>query len=200
MSAAAAEDRKWTVAEYLAMEAGSRDKHEFFEGEIFAMASASPEHNLIVTDLLYALTGALRGKCRVYASDLRLFLSANGMYTYDDASVVCGDPEFTGDNPPSLRNPERRSSRCSPIAPRATIAATSSPVTAPSRRFAITCLLPRTRSWWSTMPGSRTASGSWRSCALARRCGSLVGRSRWMTCIPQRERRVSPPAQVRVGR
>lgn len=88
------------------MEAGSRDKHEFFEGEIFAMAGASPEHNLIVTDLLYALTGALRGKCRVYASDLRLFLSANGMYTYGDASVVCGDPEFTFDNPPSLRNPE----------------------------------------------------------------------------------------------
>lgn len=88
------------------MEAESPEKHEFFEGEIFAMTGASPEHNLIVADLLHALTGALRGKCRVYASDMRFFLSAAGMYTYGDASVVCGSPEFTDDKPPSLRNPE----------------------------------------------------------------------------------------------
>jgi len=48
MSALAAEKKRWTVEEYLAMESGSLDKHEFFNGEIFPMAGARPEHNLIV--------------------------------------------------------------------------------------------------------------------------------------------------------
>ena len=106
MSAAPAEKKRWTVEEYLAMESRSPDKHELFEGEIFLMAGASPEHNLIVSDLGYALLGALRGKCRVYASDLRLFIPAEGLYTYADTTVLCGDPDLTSDNPPALRNPD----------------------------------------------------------------------------------------------
>ncbi len=106
MSAATAQKRKWTAEEYLEMEGQSLDKHEFFDGEIFAMAGASPEHNLIMTDLLIALGLALRGKCRVYASDQRLFIPATGLYTYADASVLCGKADLTDDKPRSLRNPD----------------------------------------------------------------------------------------------
>lgn len=95
-----------TVEEYLALESGSLDKHEYFNGEIFAMAGASPEHNLIVSDLGYALLGALRGKCRVYAADMRLFIPATSLYTYADMTVLCGAPDLTSDNPPALRNPD----------------------------------------------------------------------------------------------
>ena len=106
MSALAAEKKRWTVEEYLAMESASLDKHELFGGEIFLMAGASPEHNLIVSDLGHALLGALRGKCRVYASDMRLFIPATGLYTYADTTVVCGTADLTSDNPPALRNPD----------------------------------------------------------------------------------------------
>jgi Uma2 family endonuclease len=70
----AAEKKRWTVAQYLEMEARSLDKHEFFDGEIFDMVGASPEHNLIVGNLIQSLKNALRGKCRVYPSDQRLLL------------------------------------------------------------------------------------------------------------------------------
>jgi Uma2 family endonuclease len=106
MSALAAEKKRWTVEEYLAMESGSLDKHELFDGEILLMAGASPEHNLIVSDLGHALLGTLRGKCRVYASDMRLFVPATSLYTYADTTVLCGTADLTSDNPPALRNPD----------------------------------------------------------------------------------------------
>lgn len=106
MSAQAAEKKRWTVEEYLAMESGSLDKHELFDGEIFLMAEACPEHNLIVSDLGHALIGVLRGKCQVYASDMRLFIPATGLYTYADTTVLCRAPDLTSDNPPALRNPD----------------------------------------------------------------------------------------------
>jgi len=105
MSAAVAKAKDWTVAEYLAMEQQSPEKHEFFNGEIFAMAGASPEHNLIVSALIITLGGALRGKCRVFPSDQRLLLPT-GLYTYADVSLVCGAPMFNEDSPSALINPE----------------------------------------------------------------------------------------------
>ncbi len=105
MSAAVAQTKIWTVAEYLALERTSLDKHEFFNGEIFAMAGASPEHNLIVSALIITLGGVLRGKCRIFPSDQRLLLPT-GLYTYADVSLVCGAPKFNEDSPRALMNPE----------------------------------------------------------------------------------------------
>jgi Uma2 family endonuclease len=106
MTAATSGKKRWTVEEYLAMEGSSLDKHEFRDGEVFAMAGASPEHNLIVSGLGHALLGAFRGKCRVYAADMRILIPSTGLYTYADTSVVCGTPDFTLDKPPALKNPE----------------------------------------------------------------------------------------------
>lgn len=105
MSAAAAERKTWTVEEYLALERSSGDKHELFAGEIFAVAGASYEHNLIVGNLVTALNLALGERCRVLPSDMRLHIRATGLYTYADASVVCDRPELTDERPPSLLNP-----------------------------------------------------------------------------------------------
>lgn len=106
MSAAVAEKRRWTVEEYLALERDSPDKHEFFDGEVFAMAGVSPEHDQIVSNLITALNLAFRGKCRVFTADMRLSITATNKYTYADASLVCGDPSFTSDRPPALTNPQ----------------------------------------------------------------------------------------------
>lgn len=87
--------QRLTVAEYLELEASSREKHEFFEGEAFAMGWASEAHNLIVGNVLAELRQQLRGKpCRVYPSDLRVKVHASGLYTYPDVVVVCGEPRF----------------------------------------------------------------------------------------------------------
>ncbi len=66
--------------------------------EMFAMAGASANHNLIVGNCIQALGGQLKSKpCRVYPSDLRLRISATGLYTYPDLSVVCGEPQLESD-------------------------------------------------------------------------------------------------------
>ena len=94
-----------TLEEYLELERSTREKQEFFRGEIFAMGGASEAHNLIVGNVLARLHQLLRGKpCRVYPSDMRVKVSPTGLYTYQDIVVVCGQPQF---EPPgeTLLNP-----------------------------------------------------------------------------------------------
>ncbi|MFN0316264.1 MAG: Uma2 family endonuclease [Burkholderiales bacterium] len=97
--------KHYTLDEYLELERTVREKHEFFRGEIFAMGGASEAHNLIVSNVLGEMRQYLRGKpCRVYPSDMRVKVSASGLYTYPDVVVVCGQPQF---EPPAdtLLNP-----------------------------------------------------------------------------------------------
>lgn len=84
--------RTLSVAEYLAFEKASLEKHEFFQGEVFAMAGASARHNVIFSNLFAALFSRLKGKpCQPYGSDLRIHIPQNGLFTYPDISVICGD-------------------------------------------------------------------------------------------------------------
>ena len=102
----AASTRKWTPEEYLAWEQAQPARHEYRDGEIFAMAGASPEHNDIVANVLGELREALRDKpCRARASDQRVKVPASDLYTYPDVLVVCGQPEYDSEEPPSLLNP-----------------------------------------------------------------------------------------------
>jgi Uma2 family endonuclease len=85
----------YTLEEYLELERSTREKHEFFRGEIFAMGGASEAHNLIVANVLGEMRQHLRGKpCRVYPSDMRVKVSPSGLYTYPDVVIVCGQPQF----------------------------------------------------------------------------------------------------------
>jgi Uma2 family endonuclease len=45
-----------TAEEYLALERAAQYKSEFYAGEIFAMAGASEQHNLIVANLVRELS------------------------------------------------------------------------------------------------------------------------------------------------
>jgi Uma2 family endonuclease len=83
---------KFTVEEYLAMEKESLEKHEFFRGEIFAMAGASARHNVIFSNLFIGLGIQLKGKpCRPYGSDMRIHVAENTLFTYPDISIICGE-------------------------------------------------------------------------------------------------------------
>ncbi len=94
-----------TVDDYLAMDAGSDEKLEFVNGEIVAMSGASIELGRIQTNTLVALATRVPPPCEVFGSDLRILLEETGLYAYPDASVVCGAPDVTETNPPSVRNP-----------------------------------------------------------------------------------------------
>ncbi|MCP4662549.1 MAG: Uma2 family endonuclease [bacterium] len=88
-------ERKWTVEQYLAFERESETKHEYYDGETFAMAGASPAHNLISWNIAMALGPQVRSRgCFGFPADMRLRIPATGLYTYPDVVVVCGEPEF----------------------------------------------------------------------------------------------------------
>ncbi len=91
-------------AEYLAFEAKSNIRHEFMDGEIFAMAGATRRHNLLSTNISRALGNALeKTDCEVYASDFRVKIR-EGHNVYPDVAVACGDI-LTENNETTLLNP-----------------------------------------------------------------------------------------------
>ena len=97
---------RMTEAEYLAFERASETKHEFLDGEVFAMSGASEAHNLISINTAATLHTRLRGRsCKVYPSDMRI-KTPGGLYTYPDLSVVCGgDARFSENEFDTLLNP-----------------------------------------------------------------------------------------------
>ena len=96
----------WTEAKYLAFERSSEEKHEFLNGEIFAMAGAKENHNLIVANIIASLHSQVRNRpCRVYPSDMRVKSTHTGSYTYPDIVVVCDTPQFEDDERDTLLNP-----------------------------------------------------------------------------------------------
>ena len=105
MSSAATKIR-FTPQEYLALERKSETRNEYYNGEIFAMAGASREHNLTVANLLRDIGNQLEDRpCESYPSDMRVFIEATGLYTYPDVSVVCGEPRFQDREVDTLLNP-----------------------------------------------------------------------------------------------
>jgi Uma2 family endonuclease len=95
-----------TPTEYLAFERQSDVKHEYFRGELFAMSGASRQHVRISVNVTAWLAGQLKGqRCELFNSDMRVKVSPTGLYTYPDASVVCGRPRFEDKELDVLLNP-----------------------------------------------------------------------------------------------
>lgn len=95
-----------TEAEYLARERKAECKSEFYRGEMFAMAGASREHNLISLNISGEARNALKGRsCETYQSDMRVKVSPTGLYTYPDVVIVCGERQFEDDELDTLLNP-----------------------------------------------------------------------------------------------
>lgn len=97
---------KRSYAEYVAMEAASAVKHEFIDGEVFAMAGGSVEHGAMASAMIAALSVGLKGRpCRVLNSDVRVLVSSTAASFYPDVSVVCGKLETAPDDSHAVTNP-----------------------------------------------------------------------------------------------
>jgi len=100
-----AQRHRHSFTDYLVVEEMSQVKHEFLDGEIYAMAGGSILHAGLTASVLGALHAQLRGPCRVYSSDLRIRAGATGLASYPDVSVVCGDPELDPESKETVANP-----------------------------------------------------------------------------------------------
>jgi len=99
-------DPLMTSEEYLAFEEASTERHEYFRGRIFALSGASDEHDAIVINVSGNLYTQLRRRpCRVFSSDVKIKAERMALYTYPDATVVCGKPIFEDAARTVLLNP-----------------------------------------------------------------------------------------------
>lgn len=97
-----------TVADYLAGERAPESviRHEYLEGDMWAMAGESLEHSTISTNLIHLVVGQLRGKpCRALSPNMKVRTTPTGLYSYPDLTVVCGEPIFHDEHRDVLVNP-----------------------------------------------------------------------------------------------
>lgn len=95
-----------SYAEYLVLEAKAEERHEFLDGQLYAMAGGTPEHAALAASFARVLGNALAGRpCRVFSSDLRVRVRETGLTTYPDLSVVCGRLETDGQDGNAIVNP-----------------------------------------------------------------------------------------------
>jgi len=98
---------KYSIEEYLEMEANSLEKLEYHEGEVFAMAGGTLNHSLLSNNVSRCLGNAIIGKgksCRTYNSDAKVAVS-DEKYVYADTFVVCGKTETFPEMPHAVKNP-----------------------------------------------------------------------------------------------
>lgn len=97
---------RYTWHQYVTLEQSSNVKHEFLDGEIFAMSGGTPEHAQLAVKVSTELSSQLQGKpCRVFSSDLRVRVQQTGLGTYPDVTVVCGELQRDPDDKNTVTNP-----------------------------------------------------------------------------------------------
>ena len=97
--------RKWSFEEYLAYEIESEIKHEYIDGEIYAMAGSTENHSLIMMNTTTEINLQLRDTlCRLHSSKMKIKISET-KYVYPDFSAVCSKPIFDDDKHMILTNP-----------------------------------------------------------------------------------------------
>lgn len=81
-----------TANEYLELEDRSDTKHEYIDGQVYAMAGASDTHVTIAGNLFALLRSHVRGSsCRVYIADMKARIESLNRFYYPDVMVTC-DP------------------------------------------------------------------------------------------------------------
>ena len=79
-----------SAADYLAWEAAQPERHEYIDGDVFAMAGAEDRHVTVAMNLAFGLRQHLSGSpCRTYMSDMRLHVAAANSYFDPDVLVTC---------------------------------------------------------------------------------------------------------------
>jgi len=90
----AAEKLPLTVEEYLQGEASAEYKHEYLNGEVWAMVGATDAHVTIAMNLGFLLKQSLKGTpCRAYISDMKVNVEKANAFFYPDVLVTCNSKD-----------------------------------------------------------------------------------------------------------
>lgn len=84
--------QNYTLEEYAELEKSSEERLEYFEGNVWSMAGASPTHEEIVANTITECKNKLRGRgCKVFGSNLRVKVPVYSPYRYPDVTALCGE-------------------------------------------------------------------------------------------------------------
>jgi len=87
---------KLTPEEYFVWEEKQLLRHEYLNGEVYAMGGETQNHGRIASNIIFILKGHLRGGgCQVGNSDCRVNIFGTKDYVYPDVSVTCNDRDRT---------------------------------------------------------------------------------------------------------
>ena len=87
-----------TEHDYLAGEKIAEVRHEYCDGQVYAMAGSSKRHNTLALNLVIALRTAAKDlPCAVYASDIKVKVNARKSYYYPDVVVSCDEQDHADD-------------------------------------------------------------------------------------------------------
>jgi|JI61114DRNA_FD_contig_71_79467_length_936_multi_4_in_0_out_0_1 Uma2 family endonuclease len=90
-------------AEYLSGEELPGPRHEYVDGQIFAMAGATKTHGTIALNIGVALRAQLRGTtCRAWVADMKVNVATAHSYYYPDVVATCADEDLRLDSPQSF--------------------------------------------------------------------------------------------------
>jgi Uma2 family endonuclease len=96
----------YSVQEYLALERESTERHEYLQGQIYAMAGESLQHSRICVNLTREISAQLRGRdCEALSPNMKVSTGEGGLFSYPDLTVVCGKPVFLDSRDDVLLNP-----------------------------------------------------------------------------------------------
>jgi Uma2 family endonuclease len=97
---------RYTYHDYLSLEHSANVRHEFLDGEIYAMAGGTREHAAVCANVMSSLSAQLRGRgCQVHSSDLRIRVLETGLATYPDVTIVCKHAEIDPEDRNTITNP-----------------------------------------------------------------------------------------------
>lgn len=87
---ALAEKLKLSAEDYLQGEESAQIKHEYLDGDVWAMVGASDAHVSIAMNLAFLLKQALKDSpCRAYISDMKVNVAKANAFFYPDVLVTC---------------------------------------------------------------------------------------------------------------
>jgi Uma2 family endonuclease len=91
-------DKKYSFAEYMAMEETSVDRHDFYYGEIFAMAGTTATHHQLAQNINAALINRFKPDgCFISLEGVRLELLEENFYLYPDVFLTCDERDKKND-------------------------------------------------------------------------------------------------------
>ena len=97
--------KTYTPEEYLVFEERAKYRSEYVNGCVFKMAGGTEAHNDITLNVAAQLKMKLRGKCKTYASDMKVWVEEIGTFFHPDMTVVCGERKFHKGRRDIVENP-----------------------------------------------------------------------------------------------